>query len=111
MAVPPVSPSPKKDNGNGDRFIGTVLFVDERNPSSMAVPVVMSIPKMHSNYSEHTLIPVTAKIIHAAVSTCNRFILRDGCLLHKVKLVGAVRNYHENTKNITVNVEDGTGLV
>jgi hypothetical protein len=28
-----------------------------------------------------------------------------------VKRVGAVRNYRENTKNIIINVEDGTGLV
>jgi hypothetical protein len=28
-----------------------------------------------------------------------------------VKYVGAVKNYSENTKNVMINVEDGTGLV
>jgi hypothetical protein len=37
------------------------------------------------------------------VSTCNRFVLRDGCPLHIAKRLGAGRDYHENTKN--------TGLV
>ncbi len=77
----------------------------------MAVPIAMSTPKIHSNNGEHMLIPVTAKMLHSAVNTCNRFVLRDGRLLCMVKLVGAVKNYRENTKNNTINVEDGTGLV
>jgi hypothetical protein len=96
LVVPPVTPSPKKGNSGGDRFIEEANFVDERKLSSMACPVAMSIPKMHSNCGEHMLIPVTVKMIHSAVSTCNRFILRDGRPLHMVKLVGAVRDYHEN---------------
>ncbi len=87
LVVPPVTPSPKKGNGRGDRFIDEALFMDERKPSSMTVPVAMSIPKMCSNYGEHMLIPVTAKMIHSTVSTCDRFILRDGHLLHMVKLL------------------------
>jgi hypothetical protein len=55
--------------------------------------------------------PVTAKMIHSTVNTCNRIVLRDGCPLHMVKLVGAVWNYHENVKNTIINVEDGTGFV
>jgi hypothetical protein len=38
-------------------------------------------------------------------------VLRDGYLLYMVMLVGAVRSYHDNTKNIMINVEDGMGLV
>jgi hypothetical protein len=67
-----VTPSLKKGNGGRDRFIDDVLFIDERKPSSMTVPVATSIPKMHSNYGEHTLVPVTVKMIHSAVNTCNR---------------------------------------
>jgi hypothetical protein len=97
------------------RFIDKALFVDERMTSSMTAPVAMSIPKIYSNYGEHTLIPVTVKMIHSAVSTCNstckRFVLGDGCLLHMVKLVGAVRGRYGNTKNITIGVEEGIRLV
>jgi hypothetical protein len=56
MAVSSASPSPKKAIG-GDRLIDEDIFVDERKLSSMTVP------KMHSNNGEHTLIPVTAKMI------------------------------------------------
>ncbi len=111
MVVPPVTPSSKKGNGGSDRFIDKALFMDDRKLSSMTVPVAMPIPKMHSNHGEHMLFPVTVKLIHSAVSTCNRFVLRDGRLLHMVKLVGAVRAYHVNMKNIMIDVDDGTGLV
>ncbi len=88
-------------------MIDKVLFLDERKPSSMTVLVATSILKAHSNCGEHMLIPVNAKMIHSAVSTCNRFVLRPyGCLLHMVMLVDAVRDYHENKKNITINMED-----
>jgi hypothetical protein len=70
----------------------------------------MFTAKMPLNNDEHMLIHVTMKMIQSAVSVCNRFVLKDGRLLHMVKLVGAVRNNHENTKNITIDVEDGTGL-
>jgi hypothetical protein len=71
----------------------------------------MTVPTTHLNNSEHMLIPVTAKMIHSTVHKCERFVLRDCCLLCMVKLVGAVMNYHEYMKNILINVEDGTGLV
>jgi hypothetical protein len=51
------------------------------------------------------------KMIHSAVDTCKRFVLRDGRLLHMVKLVGAVRIYHEDMRIIIIDVEDGTGLL
>jgi hypothetical protein len=63
------------------------------------------------NNSEHTLIPVTGKMIHSAVWDSERFILKDGRLLHMVKLVGAMRNFRVNIKHVQINVEDGTGLV
>jgi hypothetical protein len=69
------------------------------------------LKKTHLNNGEHTLIPVTAKVIHSAVYTCKQFVLRYSRLLHMVKLVGAVRCYHDNTKNVMIDVEDGTGLV
>ncbi len=101
----------KKGIGGSDRFIDKELFVDERKPSSMMVPDAMLTLKLLLNNDEHALIPVTAKIIHSAVCICNRFILKDGRPLHMVKLVGAVRNYHEKMKNNTINVENGPGLV
>jgi hypothetical protein len=63
------------------------------------------------NNGEHTLIPVTARMIHSAVWNSKRFILKDGQPLHMIKLVGAVENFHENIKHIQIDVEDGTGLV
>jgi hypothetical protein len=76
-------------------------FIDDRKPSSM------SSPTSKTDYSHHTLIPVTAKMFHSAVSTFDRFQLTDGRLL-QVKLVGAVTFYHKYTDNITIDVEDGT---
>jgi hypothetical protein len=105
LAVSSVTPSLIKGNGGGDQFLDENLFVDERTPSSMTVP------KMHLNNGEHMLIPVTVKMIHSAVYTCKRFMLRDGRPLHLVKLVGAVWNYHNNMKNIIIDVEDGMGFV
>jgi replication factor A2 len=63
------------------------------------------------NNGEHTLIPVTAKMIHSAVWDSERFVLKDGQPLHIVKLVGAVRNICVNIKHVQIDVEDGTGLV
>jgi hypothetical protein len=106
FAIPPVTPNPKKGDGGGDRFIDGELFVDEMKLSSMTVPYEMFTQKMYFNNGEHTLIPVTAKMIHSAVSICNKFVLRDGRPLNMVNLVGAVRNNHENTKNIMIDGED-----
>ncbi len=51
------------------------------------------------------------KMIHSAVWDSERFILKDGQLLHMVKLVGAVRNFRVNIKCVQIDVEDGTGFV
>jgi hypothetical protein len=37
--------------------------------------------------------------------------LKEGQLLHMVKLVGAIRNFCVNIKQVQINVEAGTGLV
>ncbi len=50
-----VTPSPKKNDGNGNRFVSDESFIDKRKPSSMTVA------KGVSNNGEHTLIPVTAR--------------------------------------------------
>ncbi len=50
-------------------------------------------------------------MIHSAVWDLERFVLKDGQLLHMVKLVGAVRNFHVNIKHVQIDVEDDTGLV
>jgi hypothetical protein len=71
----------------------------------------MTVVKGVLNYGEHTLIPVTAKMIHSAVWDSKRFVLKDSQLLYMVKLVGAVRNFRVNIKHVQINVEDGTGLV
>jgi hypothetical protein len=51
----------KKNDGDGNRFIDDKPFIDKRKPSSTAVA------KGVLNDGEHTLIPVTAKMIHSAV--------------------------------------------
>jgi hypothetical protein len=100
-----VTPSPKKNDGNSNRFVNDKPFINKRKPSStMAVKGVL-------NNGEHTLIPVTAKMIHSAIWDLEGFILKDGQPLHMVKLVGAVRNFRVNIKHVQINVEDGTGLV
>ena len=100
-----ITPSLKKNIGDGDQFVDHKPFINERKPSSTMVQ------RGVLNSGEHTLIPVTAKMIHSAVWDSERFILKDGQLLHMVKLVGAVRNFRVNIKHVQINVEDGTGLV
>ncbi len=98
-------PSPKKMDGNGNRVIDDESFIDKRKPSSMTVV------KSNLNNGEHTLIPVTVNMIHSTVRDCKWFILRDGQLLHMVKLAGAVRNLCVHVKHIQIDLEDCTGLV
>jgi hypothetical protein len=95
----------KKNNKSGNKFVDEELFINKRKPSSMAVE------KSNLNNCEHTLIPVTAKMIHSAVYECKRLFLTDGQLLHMFMFFGAVRNYSKNMKNVMINAEDGTGLV
>jgi hypothetical protein len=98
-------PSQKKTDGNGDQVIDYKPFVNKRKPSSMTAV------KVNLHNGEHTLIPVTVKMIHSAVQDCEQFILKDGRLLHMVKLVGAVRNFCVHDKHVQIDLEDGTGLV
>ncbi len=69
----------------------------------------MMAVKSYLHNGEHTLIPVTVKMIHSAVRDCKRFVLKDGRLLHMVKLVGAVRNFCMHDKHVQIDLEDGTG--
>ena len=71
----------------------------------------MTAVKGYLHNGEHTLIPVTVKMIHSAVWDCERFILKGGRLLHMGKLVGVVRNFRVHDKHVQINLEDGTGLV
>jgi hypothetical protein len=100
-----VTPSLKKNDGDGNQFVDDQLFIDKRKPFNTAVA------KGYLNSGEHTLIPVTAKMNHSAVWECKWLVLKDGQPLHMVKSVGAVRNFSVNTKYVQIDVEDGTGLV
>ncbi len=71
----------------------------------------MTAVKINLHNGEHTLIPVTVKMIHSAVQDCKWFVLKDGRLLHMVKLVGAVRNFCVHDNHVQINLEDGTGLL
>jgi hypothetical protein len=94
----------QKNDGNGNQFINDEPFIDKRKPSSTTVA------KGVLNNGEHTLIPVTTKMIHSAVWDLERFVLKDRQLLHMVKLVDAVRNFRGNIKHVQIDVEDGTRL-
>ncbi len=96
--------SEKKDK-SGNRFVDEELFINERKQLSTTVE------KINLNNSEHTLIPVTAKMIHSTVSECKSLVLKDSQLLHMVNFVGAVRNFSMNIENVMIDAEDGTGLV
>ncbi len=98
-----VTPSSKKKDRNGDRFLDDKPFIDKRKPSSTTVL------KAVLNNGEHMLIPVMAKMTHSAVWDSERFVLKDGRPLHMVKLIGAVRNFRVNIEHVQINVEDGTG--
>ncbi len=71
----------------------------------------MTVAKGVLNNGEHTLIPVTVKMIHSAIWECKRFVLKDGRPLHMIKFVGAVTNFCVYTKYVQIDVEDSTGLV
>jgi hypothetical protein len=100
-----ITPSPKRNHGDGDQFVDDKPFIDKRKPSSKTVQ------RGVLNNGERTLIPVTARMIHSAVWNSEWFVLKDGRPLHMVKLVGAVRNFCENMKHVQIDVEDGKGLV
>jgi hypothetical protein len=112
-----VTPSLKKIDGNGNGLVDDKPFIDKRKPLSMTVakgvlnngPSSTMVAKNVSNNGEHTLIPVTAKMIHSAVWDSERFVLKDSRPLHMVKLVGAVRNFRGDNKHVQIGVEDGAG--
>lgn len=65
-------------------------------------------------YDEQTLIPVTIRMILASTPSSEgggALTLDDGRPLHHVKFVAAVRDFENQSTNISYNVEDGTGLV
>jgi hypothetical protein len=100
-----VTPSPKKSNGDGNRFVDDKPFINKRKPLSTTVA------KGVLNNGEHMFIPVMVNMIHSAVWDSKRFVLKDNQPLHMVKFVGAVRDFSVSTKYVQIDVEDGTGLV
>ena len=106
-----ITPSPKKNHGDGDQFVDSNQFVDDKPFIDERKPSSTTVERGVLNNGEHTLIPVTARMIHSAVWDSKRFVLKDGRPLHMVKLVGAVRNFCEKLKHIQIDVEDGTGLM
>jgi len=73
-----------------------------------------STQKPRLNYDEQTLTPIT---IHMALeanldgSGDGSIVLEDGRKLSSVVIVGAIRNFSNQSTNITYEVEDGTGLL
>ncbi len=61
----------KKNDGNGNQFVDDEPFIDKRKPLSMMVVKGVLIN------GEHTLIPVTAKMIHSVIWDFERFVLKD----------------------------------
>jgi hypothetical protein len=72
LAASFVTPSLKINNGDGNRFVNDEPLIDKMKPSSTTVA------RSNFNNGEHTLIPVIAKMIHSAVSECERLVLKDG---------------------------------
>ncbi len=105
LAASFITPSQKNTHGDGDQFIDDKPFIDMRKPLSTTVE------RGVLNNGEHTLFPVTARMIHSAIWNSKRFVLKDSQPIYMVKLVGAVRNLRENIKHVQIDVEDGTGLV
>jgi hypothetical protein len=71
LAASFVTPSSKKNDWNGNQFVDDKPFINERKPSSTMVA------KGVLNNGEHTLIPVTTKMIHSAIWDLERFVLKD----------------------------------
>jgi hypothetical protein len=105
LAASFVTQSPKNNDEDGSQFVDDKPFIDKKKPLRMTVAQGVL------NKCVHTLIPVTAKMIHSAIWDSERFVLNDGQPLHMVKLVGAIRNFCVNIKYAQIDVEDGTGLV
>jgi hypothetical protein len=60
----------KKNDENGDQLVDDEPFINKRKPSSKTVV------KDVLNNGEHTLIPVTAKMINSAIWDLERFVLK-----------------------------------
>ena len=60
---------------------------------------------------EQTVVPLTVCMLLQATMVDDRPQLTDGRVLHRVRLVGAVRSYEDMSTNIEYQVEDGTGLI
>jgi hypothetical protein len=67
-----VIPSQKKKDGDGNQFVNDKPFINKRKPSSTMVANGVL------NNGEHSLIPVTVKMIHSAIWECKRFVLNNG---------------------------------
>lgn len=70
--------------------------------------------KARRNYDEQTMIPVTIKQIITAdgdPTGGNDISLKDGRTLYMVKIVGCVRSFEQKSTNLTIEIEDGTGLM
>jgi len=122
----PVTPSPMKDCGSKRPFIDNEPSFNAWKMSRTTPPTKVTDDPFIDNdrkspsksgsirdkkIHEQMLIPVTTKMINSAVSEDNQFFLKDGCLLHLVKVVGAVVHYHEYWNNDVIGIEDGTGKI
>ncbi len=67
-----VTPGPKKNDEDGNRFVDDKPFIDKKKPSRTTVAQCVL------NNGEHTLLPVMAKMIHSAIWDSERFVLNDG---------------------------------
>jgi hypothetical protein len=65
-----ITPSPKKNHGDADQFIDDKHFIDKRKPSSTA------FERDVLNNGEHTLIPVTARMIHSVIWNSKQFVIK-----------------------------------
>ncbi len=72
LAASFITPSLKKNHGDGDQFFDNKPFIDKRKPLSTTVE------RGVLNNGEHTLIPVMARMIHSAVWNSEWFVLKDG---------------------------------
>jgi hypothetical protein len=68
LAASFITPSPKKNHGDGDQFVDGKPFIDKRKPLSTMVE------RGVLNNGEHTLIPVTARMIHSAIWNSEWFV-------------------------------------
>jgi hypothetical protein len=87
LAASFITPSLKKNHGDGDQFVDDKPLIDERKPLNTMVE------RGVLNNGEHTLIPVMARMIHSAIWNSERFVLKDSRPLHMVKLVGVWRQH------------------